>query len=349
MRMALPFSPPVEPMLAALQEDIPEGEGWLYEPKWDGFRALVFRDGAQLFIQSRKGQPLGRYFPELVEALRGPLPDRCVLDGEIIIPGEGALDFDALLQRIHPAQSRVALLAKQTPASFVAFDLLAGGAKDLRPEPFSGRRRLLEDAVAFDGRVLLTPQTDDPRVARRWFERFEGAGLDGIIAKSPDLPYVHGERVMVKVKHERTADCVVGGYRRHKAGGVGSLLLGLYDDDGVLHHVGHTSAFSARVRRELEAELAPLLGGPSFGEGRTPGGPSRWAQGRDMSWISVRPERVCEVKFDHLQGTRFRHAARFLRWRPDKAPEQCDFLQLRPPYPFRLDELPQVASAAPSS
>ncbi len=343
--MALPFQPPLEPMLAELREEIPRGAGWLYEPKWDGFRALIFRDGRELRIQSRKGQPLGRYFPELVEVLARSVPDGCVLDGEIIIPGEEALDFDALLQRIHPAQSRIQLLAKQTPASFVAFDLLALDGEDLRGEPFSRRRELLEEAVKWGGQVLMTPQTGSARVAARWFERFEGAGLDGIIAKSGDLPYVAGERVMVKVKHERTADCVVGGFRRHKDGGVGSLLLGLYDDDGVLQHVGHTSAFTVKMRRQLEEELKPLEGGQSFGEGRAPGGPSRWSRGRDMSWIPVSPVRVCEVKFDHLQGERFRHAARFLRWRPDKSPEACDFAQLRPPYPFRLDQLPQVARA----
>lgn len=331
-------------MLAELHEDIPRGDGWLYEPKWDGFRAIVFRDGAELKLQSRNSQPLERYFPELVELLARALPQQCVLDGEIIIAGHEALDFDALLQRIHPAASRIAKLSQETPASFVAFDLLALGDRDLRKQPFSARRAALEEAVKFDPRVLLTPQTDDPKLAKKWFTRFEGAGLDGIVAKRVELPYAHDERVMVKVKHERTADCVVGGFRVHKAGGVGSLLLGLYDERGVLNHVGHTAAFTAKLRRELLELLEPLKGGTSFGEGRTPGGPSRWSQGRDMSWTSVTPKLVCEVKFDHLQGDRFRHAAKFLRWRPDKDPTDCTFQQLRPPHPFKLEDLPTATA-----
>jgi ATP-dependent DNA ligase len=333
-------------MLAELRSDIPSGEGWRYEPKWDGFRAVVFRDGPTTEIRSRNGQDLTRYFPELLPALEAAVPGRAVVDGEVVIAGPQALDFDALLQRIHPARSRIERLAKQTPASFVAFDLLADGDEDLRGSSLLARRKALERLLRPGPRVLLTPQATSAEVARHWFEAFEGAGLDGVIAKRADLPYVEGERVMVKVKHERTADCVVGGYRPHKHGGVGSLLLGLHDGDGVLHHVGHTSAFSARIRKELMEVLAPLEGGTSFGEGRTPGGPSRWAQGRDTAWVPVRPTLVCEVKFDHLQGDRFRHAARFLRWRPDKTPAECTFAQLRPPRPFRLDAV-QAELGAP--
>jgi ATP-dependent DNA ligase len=338
--MTLPVEPPVKPMLAQLEERIPRGKDWRYEPKWDGFRGLIFREQHRLEIESRNGQPLHRYFPELVASLAKALPDRCVVDGEIIIPGPSGLDFDALLQRIHPAASRIALLASQTPASFVAFDLLALGEDDLRPQPLQMRRRQLEAILPSAERVFITPQTDDPEVAESWFIRFEGAGLDGVVAKRVDLAYLEGERVMVKVKHSRTADCVVGGYRVSKDGkGIGSLLLGLYDERGVLHHVGHTSAFAAKERRELRARLAPLEGGDSFGYGRTPGGPSRWSQGRDMSWVSLKPELVCEVTFDHLQGARFRHAARFLRWRPDKAPRECTYEQLAPVHPFSLEDV----------
>jgi ATP-dependent DNA ligase len=341
--MTLPFHPPIEPMLAAPGEEIPLGEQWLYEPKWDGFRAIAFRDGDDMKLVSRKGQPLERYFPELVEWLKGPLPDSCIVDGEIIIAGHEALDFDALLQRIHPAVSRIKKLSQETPASFVAFDVLALGPEDLRQRRFDERRRVLSETVRFDAHVLLTPQTADPELARSWFERFEGAGLDGIVAKRAELPYVAGERVMVKVKHERTADCVVGGFRAGKSG-LGSLLLGLYDSHGVLQHVGHTSSFNAKERRAVLEKLEPLLGGTSFGEGRTPGSPSRWSQGKDLSWTAVAPELVCEVKFDHLQGDRFRHAATFLRWRPDKGPRDCTFEQLRPPHPFRLEDLPRAAA-----
>ena len=340
--MTLPIQVPVKPMLAQLEEGIPRGAGWRYEPKWDGFRAVVFRDQDSFELQSRNGQPLQRYFPELVESLAEALPKQCVLDGEIIVPGPNGLDFDALLQRIHPAASRVKLLAAQTPSSFVAFDLLALGNEDLRSRPFDERRRLLERAVPGTPRVFVTPQTENPATAESWFTRFEGAGLDGVVAKRGDLLYVEGERVMVKVKHSRTADCVVGGYRVSKDGkGVGSLLLGLYDETGLLHHVGHTSGLSAKERRELRARLAPLEGGESFGRGRTPGGPSRWSQGRDMSWIAVTPKLVCEVAFDHLQGARFRHAARFLRWRTDKPPLECTYDQLAPVGAFSLEEVRQ--------
>ncbi|HLL56240.1 MAG TPA: ATP-dependent DNA ligase, partial [Myxococcaceae bacterium] len=310
-------------MLAQLEDDVPSGEGWLYEPKWDGFRALIFRDGDQLHIQSRNGQPLERYFPELLEPLKDALPDRCVVDGEIIIPTQRGLDFDALLQRIHPAASRITRLAKETPAAFVAFDLLALGDEDLRERPFRQRREALEVALGDSDTVFLTPQSHKPKDARVWFERFEGAGLDGVVAKREELTYQPGERVMVKVKHLRTAECVVGGYRVYKGGGVGSLLLGLYDEGGVLQHVGSTSAFTAKQRKEMLEKLKPLEGGTSFGAGRTPGAPSRWAQKRDTAWIALTPELVCEVAFDHLQGERFRHATRFLRWRPDKSPREC--------------------------
>jgi ATP-dependent DNA ligase len=338
--MALPLTPPLEPMLSEAQDDIPVGAGWLYEPKWDGFRALIFCDQGKIQIGSRKGQSLERYFPELVELFPSSLPDPCVVDGEIVIGGERGLDFEALQQRIHPAASRIAKLSQETPASFAAFDLLALGNEDLREKPLRERFRLLGDSLKETSRIFLTPQTEDPDEARQWFTRYEGAGLDGVIAKREELKYLPGERVMVKVKHARTVDCVVGGYRMGKSGdGVGSLLLGLYDDAGILHHVGHTSSFKAKERRELLAQLAPLEGGESFGKGRTPGGPSRWAQDKDMSWTAVTPSLVCEVAFDHLQGDRFRHATRFLRWRLDKAPKDCTYQQLIPPSPFSLEEI----------
>jgi ATP-dependent DNA ligase len=351
--MALPLKPPIEPMLARASDEIPAGEGWTYEPKWDGFRAIVFRDGDTLEIQSRKQQPLARYFPELVERLKRALPEASVVDGEIIIPGPKGLDFDALLQRIHPAASRIAKLSVETPASFVAFDLLALGREDLSGEPFSQRRQRLVEAMG--GRdteeVFVTPSTDSPEEAARWFERFEGAGLDGVVAKRDELPYAPGERVMAKIKHARTADCVIGGWRKASKGdGLGSILLGLYDEDGVLHHVGAVTALDAKRRKELAAMLAPLAGGTSFGEGRTPGAPSRWAQGRDTSWNAVSPEIVVEVAFDHLQGDRFRHGAQLLRMRPDKAPRDCTYEQLEPPHPFRLADVVALArgSGAPA-
>jgi ATP-dependent DNA ligase len=338
--MSLPVEPPLEPMLSAPEEEIPAGEGWLYEPKWDGFRAIIYREGDRLQIGSRKQQPLERYFPELVTLLKGSLPERAVVDGEIVIAGAKSLDFDALLQRIHPAASRIAKLSQETPSSFVAFDLLALGDEDLRARPFTERRARLAKALAGTERVFLTPQTPDPDTARRWFTEYEGAGLDGIIAKRAEQPYQPGERVMVKVKHHRTADCVVGGYRVQKGGdGVGSLLLGLYDERGVLHHVGHTSGFKAKERRDLREQLRPLEGGVSFGDGRTPGAPSRWSAGKDVSWTAVSPTLVCEVSFDHLQGDRFRHASRFLRWRPDREPKSCTYAQLLPPHPFSLEKI----------
>ncbi len=343
--MPLPFEPPLAPMLAKLEREIPRGEGWLYEPKWDGFRAIVFRDGERLHLASRDQRPLERYFPDLPPVLRAALPPACVVDGEVIIAGPKGLDFDALLLRIHPAASRITRLAGETPASFVAFDLLAQGEEDLRSAPLQLRRTRLEEilrsalpaargllaAAAGRSQVILTPQTANPDEALSWFQEFEGIGLDGLVAKRADQRYVPGERVMVKVKHQRTADCVVGGYRQAKSGhGVGSLLLGLYDDQGVLQYVGHTSSFSDAQRRTIREELRPLEGGQSFGLGRTPGGPSRWTGGRETEWVSLEPRLVCEVAFDHLQGDRFRHAATFLRWRPDKSPQECTFEQLRP-------------------
>lgn len=346
--MSLPFDPPIKPMLAKLQTDMPEGEEWRYEPKWDGFRAIVFRDGPDTSLISRDERPFERYFPELIPALEEALPGSCVVDGEIVIATETSLAFDALLLRIHPAASRVKMLAEEGPSSFVAFDLLAEGSKDLRDAPLSERREGLESrleatpissrasreevmaALRPAPRVALTPHTSDVREAKNWFEAYEGAGLDGVIAKKHDLVYRSGQRSMVKLKHKRTADCVVGGYRLSKAGdGVGSLLLGLYDDSGGLHYVGHTSSFKAAERRALLAELKPLEGGSSFGAGRTPGGPSRWASAKDVSWIALEPSLVCEVSFDHMQGHRFRHAATFLRWRPEKRPRECTWDQVK--------------------
>ncbi len=333
-------------MLARASEAIPAGDGWVYEPKWDGFRAIVFREGERVEIASRNGQPLQRYFPELVAAFRDALPERCVVDGEIVLPGPRGLDWDRLSQRIHPADSRVRRLAAETPAWLVAFDLLALGDDDLRGEPLTARRAALVDALPPHPQVALTPQTTDAAVAGDWFERFEGAGLDGVVAKRAEQVYAPGERVCVKVKHHRTADCVVGGYRVHKDGaGVGSLLLGLYDGDGVLHHVGHTSSFTAAERRELRSTLEPLQGGGGFGEGRTPGGPSRWTGSKDLSWVPLRPALVCEVHFDQLQERRFRHAARLLRWRPDKDPSECTYAQLEPPHPFALADIVELGRA----
>ena len=345
--MSLPFEPPLKPMLAKLQSEMPEGEGWLYEPKWDGFRALVFRDGPSTVVISRDGRPFERYFPELLPALEDALPGSCVVDGEIVVAGEDSLEFDAMLLRIHPAESRVRMLAEQSPASFVAFDLLAEGDADLRDEPLTRRRSALEERLGDSAippqatktevmkylrpapRVVLTPHTSDVSDAKRWFDAYEGAGLDGVIAKREDVLYLPGQRAMVKIKHKRTADCVVGGYRLSKTGdGIGSLLLGLYDGSGSLHYVGHTSSFKAAERRSLLQELKPLEGGTSFAGGRTPGGPSRWASAKDVSWVPLAPELVCEVSFDHMQGGRFRHAATFMRWRPEKQPRECTMDQV---------------------
>jgi ATP-dependent DNA ligase len=352
--MKLPVMPPVKPMLAKLSRDLPVGAEYVYEPKWDGFRCIVFRDGDDIELGSRNEKPLDRYFPELVESLKARLPERCVVDGEIVIPGTDGLDFDALLQRIHPAASRVKMLAEQTPASFVAFDLLALGDDDLTARPFAERRALLEQALAgVEPPVHLTPATSDPDIARDWFERFEGAGLDGVVAKAVDLEYVPDKRLMLKVKHERTADCVVAGFRWHKDGeGVGSLLLGLYDEAGTLHHVGVATSFSVARRTERGDELAPLRanavdGHPwqSWAEAqlheaqRLPGAGNRWNAGKDMSWEPLRAERVAEVGYDNLQGDRFRHATKLVRWRPDREPTSCTYAQLERPVPEVLAEV----------
>ena len=330
-------------MLAEPADEIPTGEGWVYEPKWDGFRALPFKDGEKLHICSRNGQPLERYFPEVVAMLAQRLP-QCVLDGELFVPTPRGLDFELLQQRIHPANSRVQKLAKETPASFVAFDLLAFEQEDWRGRPFAERRAKLLEVVPVSDALFPTPQTPDPKIALDWFNHFEGAGLDGVIARRTELPYLPGKRVMVKVKHGRTADCVVGGYRAGKAlNTVGALLLGLYDEAGVLHHVGHTSSFTAQQKKELVQTLKPFEGGTSFGEGRTPGAPSRWSGKKDLAWTPLRPELVVEVKFDYLQGDRFRHGATFLRWRTDKPPLQCSYAQLIPPRLFDLEEVIALA------
>jgi ATP-dependent DNA ligase len=359
----LPFRPPLAVMLAK-PGPLPEGEGWLYEPKWDGFRALVFKSGDDVYIQSRDEKPLGRYFPELEASLRAALPARCVLDGEIVIVTHGRLDFDALLLRIHPAASRVATLAAGSPSSFVAWDLLAENDDDLRGRPLVERRDRLERALAgARAAVHVTPITRDIAVARDWFDRFEGAGLDGVIAKPDTLVYTPGKRVMTKVKHQRTADCVVAGFRWYKGGKnelVGSLLLGLYDDAGVLHHIGVTSAFTQDTRRALTALLAPYReraidehpwkDWASWQEleteRRLPGATSRWNRGKDLSWEPVRLELVCEVAYDHLQGTRFRHASKFKRWRPDKPPASCRYDQLDATPPIEIARIFGATSAA---
>jgi ATP-dependent DNA ligase len=347
-----PIAPPIEPMLATLAESIPSDGGYLFEPKWDGFRAIVYRGtgASELYIQSRDSRPLDRYFPELHESLLERLPQSCVIDGEIVIVTEHGLDFDLLQLRLHPAASRVAKLAKETPASFVAFDVLAAEGSDLRDKPQHERRKVLEKLMKGIGPpVYLTPMTQDRRSAERWLAEFEGAGLDGVVAKPPESPYQPGKRTMVKVKHVRTADCVVAGFRWHKSGKdrIGSLLLGLYDKGGVLQHVGVTSSFTMARRKQLVDELAPLRKNPLEGHpwrewaelqahelNRMPGAQSRWSAGKDLSWEPLRIERVCEVKYDHLQGDRFRHAAVFLRWRPDKQPKDCryDQLEVTPPY-----------------
>jgi ATP-dependent DNA ligase len=336
-------------MLAKVAEGLPEGAGWLFEPKWDGFRAIVFKDRDHVYTQSRDLRPLDRYFPELGPAFAAHLPERCVVDGELVIVGPGGLDFDLLQLRLHPAASRVTKLAAATPASFVAFDLLALDERDLRGTPLSERRILLEKALAAAAPPIhLTPITRDRALASDWFRRFEGAGLDGVVAKPENGPYEAGKRAMLKIKHARTADCVVAGFRWHKEGVgiVGSLLLGLYDEHGALQHVGVTSSFTMAKRRALAAELEPLRAGAiethpwrewasaSDEDQRMPGARSRWNAGKDLSWEPLRIERVCEVKYDHLQGQRFRHAATFLRWRPDKSPDDCryDQLEVTPAY-----------------
>jgi ATP-dependent DNA ligase len=356
----LPVMPPVSPMLAKLARELPAEGGMLYEPKWDGFRCIVFRDGDEIELGSRNERPLTRYFPELFEPLREQLPARCVLDGEIVIATGGGLDFEALLQRIHPAASRVKLLAEQTPASFVAFDLLAEGGDDLRPLPQIERRQRLERAMRNTRPPLhITPCTTDRALAAQWFDAFEGAGLDGVVAKPDHLPYRENQRVMLKVKHERTADCVVAGFRWHKSGAViGSMLLGLFDDKGTLHHVGVTAAFPMAQRKALVDTLAPYrehaLENHPWREwasamaealesrgtgGRMPGAQSRWNAGKDQSWEPVRPELVVEVRYDHLQGDRFRHGTTFVRFRDDRKPESCTYSQLEEAAPAELAQI----------
>lgn len=321
----------MEPMLSASQPDLPAGGGWSYEPKWDGFRTVVHRTADGVELVSRGGRQMSRYFPELLGPLAELSDEDLVIDGEIILIGPDGLDFDALQQRIHPAESRVRMLSEKTPTSFVAFDLLQLGDRDLREWPLGDRRRQLEGLLdGTSGPVYLTPYTRDVAVARQWFEIFEGAGLDGVIAKAWAQPYLPGKRGWVKVKHERTADCVVIGFRwPSDRSHLGSLLLGLYDDARTLQYVGHTSSFSLAERRELLAKLEPYRGDNGMARGRMPGGPSRWSRGRETEWEPVRPELVCEVAYEKLQsGERFRHATRFLRWRPDKPPEQCGFDQI---------------------
>jgi ATP-dependent DNA ligase len=336
-------APPIEPMLAKIADELPQADGFVFEPKWDGFRAIVFRHGREAYIQSRDLRPLNRYFPELERACVELLPKGCVIDGEIVVPGENGLDFDALQQRLHPAASRVAKLAGATPAAFVAFDLLAAGGRSTMELPQRERRVRLERLLqSVRPPIHLTPATRDRAQAQDWLERFEGAGLDGVIAKPDAAPYQPGKRAMLKIKHARTADCVVVGYRGYRGAkdAVGSLLLGLYDGAGELHHVGVTSSFTLETRRQLVGELAPLRTGEPP---RVPADPSRWSAGKDLSWEPLRPERVCEVKYDHLQGDRFRHATTFVRWRPDKPPQECRYDQLEAVAPYELGDVFRAA------
>jgi ATP-dependent DNA ligase len=355
--MHLPVPPPVLPMLAKRESALPQGEGWIFEPKWDGFRALVFRDGDEIFIQSRDEKPLARYYPELLPPLAAQLPDRCVLDGEIVIAHDGALDFEALQLRLHPAASRIEKLSRAIPASIVFFDLLCEGDRDLRSAPFRERRQRLETMLARVKPPLhLTPATHDRATATDWFRRFEGAGLDGVMAKPVQGTYEPNKRTMVKVKHERECDCVVAGFRWHKKGdgkAVGSLLLGLYDDDGDLQHVGVCASFTDVKRKELVTFLAPYReraiekhpwkewaewDRATVGQ-RRPGATSRWNAGKDLSWEPLRPELVVEVAYDHMQGSRFRHTAQFRRWRTDKPPRECTYAQLEVVPPHELAEI----------
>ncbi len=361
MPRAIPvdLAAPIEPMLARVADSLPTDGDFLFEPKWDGFRALVFRDGQKVLIQSRELRPLDRYFPELHDLLAQRLPSGCIVDGEIVVATGAGLDFDALQQRLHPAASRVAKLSLATPASFVAFDLLALKRRSMLAESQVDRRSALETLLKDSAPPLyLTPATRQHDVAERWLREFEGAGLDGVVAKPADAPYLPGKRAMLKVKHQRTADCVVAGLRWHKSMQeegpevVGSLLLGLYDDAGRLHHVGITASFTMARRRSLAVELAPLrrnalVGHPwaeapaqaSSAAARRPGSVSRWSAGKDLSWVALRPERVCEVRYDHLQGERFRHATTFLRWRTDKDPGRCRFDQLEVVPPYELTRI----------
>jgi ATP-dependent DNA ligase len=361
--MRLPVMPPVRPMLSKAVKDLPDGD-MTFEPKWDGFRSIIFRDGNEVEIGSRNERPMTRYFPEVVEAVRANLPDRCVIDGELIVIGATGdrLDFERLGQRIHPAESRIKLLSEQTPAHFVAFDLLALGDTDYTGRPFSERRTVLEQALSSaNAPIHLTPATTDRAVAERWFHQFEGAGLDGVVAKPLDGTYQPDKRVMFKVKHERTADCVVAGYRVHKSGPdrIGSLLLGLYNDAGQLASVGVIGAFPLTKRKELFEELQPLV--TTFDdhpwawarqeEGhRTPrkAEGSRWATGKDLSFVPLRPERVVEVRYEHMEGVRFRHTAQFVRWRPDRDPESCTYEQLEEPVKFDLADVLDYKAEAES-
>jgi ATP-dependent DNA ligase len=356
--MDLPVNPPILPMLAKAIGELPVGGTWIFEPKWDGFRALVFRDRDEILIQSRDGKSLNRYFPELLEPLRSQLPDRCVLDGEIVVARNGALDFDALQLRIHPAASRVKLLSQDIPASVVLFDLLSEGDQDLRDTAFNERRRRLESLLSSAAPPIhLTPATSESSVATDWFRRFEGAGLDGVIAKPVSGIYESNKRVMLKVKHERDCDCLVAGFRWHKKGGrtaIGSLLLGLYDDSGALQHVGVCASFTEQRRRELVEFLAPYRqdalaahpwkewaeqGPANEADHRIPGGQSRWSHGKDLSWEPLRPELIVEVAYDHMQGSRFRHVAQFRRWRTDKKPSDCTYAQLEVVPPQEVAEI----------
>src|SRR5882762_7983530 len=358
-RVQLPVNPPVLPMLSKRIGELPVGRTWIFEPKWDGFRALVFRDGDEILIQSCDEKPLNRYFPELLDPLCSQLPDRCVLDGEIVIAKKSGLDFEALQLRLHPAASRVKLLSQEIPASIVFFDLLCEGDRDLRSEPFQSRRQALESLLSSAAPPIhLTPATYESSVASDWFRRFEGAGLDGVMAKPISGAYEPDKRVMLKVKHERDCDCVVAGFRWHKKGDrtlVGSLLLGLFDDGGGLQHVGVCASFSTEKRRELAEFLNPYRKaalaahpwkhwaeqGTETGEvvNRMPGGQSRWSQGKDLSWEPLRPELVLEVSYDHMQGSRFRHTAQFRRWRTDKKPSDCTYAQLEVVPPQELEAI----------
>lgn len=350
--MDLPVNPPVKPMLAKAVDGIPERDDVLFEPKWDGFRCLVFRDGDELVLGSRNEKPLTRYFPEMIAPLLEQLPDRCVIDGELVVVTDNKLDFDGLQQRIHPAESRVNMLAEQTPAAFMAFDLLALGNDNLMDKAFSERRTALASILAnCQPPVHLTQTTTDTTVAAEWFRVFEGAGLDGLIAKPLDDPYVENKRKQLKVKHVRTADCVVAGYRWHKDGkGVGSLLLGLNNGAGELQSVGVCASFTAKRRAELVDELEPLTSdameehpwrswaeAAAHEDGRMPGAPNRWSGQKDHSWVPLRIERVVEVKYNATLNGRLREVGRFLRWRPDKEPHQCTFDQLDEPEPVGLD------------
>jgi ATP-dependent DNA ligase len=346
-------------MLAKRVDELPTGNGWIFEPKWDGFRTLIFRDQDEILVQSRDEKPLNRYFPELIEPLRTQLPERCVLDGELVIATNGSLDFEALQLRLHPAASRAQKLAQETPASIVFFDLLCEGSRDLRGEPFEARRQKLETILSSSKAPLhLTPATRDVTVAADWFRRFEGAGLDGVIAKPDSIGYESDKRVMLKIKHSRECDCVVAGFRWHKKGEhtlIGSLLLGLYDDSGSLQHVGVCASFTTEKRRQLVDYLEPyrenaLANHPwtSWADRgdvdarvgrRMPGGQSRWSQGKDLSWEPLRPELVVEVAYEHMQGSRFRHMSQFRRWRPDKKPTDCTYAQLEVVPPHELKSI----------